>query len=250
MRHPVVTADPGLPSLHVGEAYDEVSGIYDATFKRPIDVVEDEAVRRAVVRSGVLSSRTGQGGPPSVVDLGCGTGLLLDWFPTLVGGYVGIDVSTGMLGKAAEKHPSAAFVNADMRGIRCPRERFDAAVCLFGAVSYAGSPIDGADIVRSLVRPGGRFFIMAYGVKYVGRASYIHDGNRPTAWAWDPVTTRRAFGGRPFTQVRVRGLWPTVLDALNGAPAPIIRPVARVAQTVCARSPSSCFWAVVHGRVS
>ena len=101
-----------------------------------------------------------------VLDVGCGTGLLVDYCYKRIDRerYVGIDPSAGMLAKFALKHPDykaeATLLRTTFEDYETPL-RFDTIVAMAGSASH----VTGADIVakaRALLAPGGRAFLMFY----------------------------------------------------------------------------------------
>jgi len=108
-------------------AFDKVAGVYDAMYRDRRSVAENAVLRRYVEALRGLR----------LLDVGCGTGLVLD----LLGGfgwsefYVGMDVSEEMLNLAQEKHPYAWFRQHDM----CvPYEADVEAITSFFALNYVG----------------------------------------------------------------------------------------------------------------
>lgn len=97
-----------------------------------------------------------------VLDIGCGTGLLLDYLQ--IDDYVGIDPSAKMLEKLVEAHKGKTVVNAKLEEFYDP-EGFDLIVSLFGAMNYT----DPAKLshIYDLLRPGGRAFLMFYQERYL-----------------------------------------------------------------------------------
>jgi predicted TPR repeat methyltransferase len=83
--------------------YDEIAGEYDGRFTRPVDRWEDENLAR------LLRPITGG---LRVLDLGCGTGWLLDH--CLPAEYTGVDSSGPMLAELERKHPGALTVKAEI----------------------------------------------------------------------------------------------------------------------------------------
>src|SRR5205807_9408820 len=91
--------------------------------------------------------------PKPVLDLGCGTGN--HDLPLARRGYrvTGIDRSREMLSLARKKgatlRPRPRFVHADMRSFRLG-ERFDVAICMFGAFGYLLTQRDALQSLRSI----------------------------------------------------------------------------------------------------
>ncbi len=101
-----------------------------------------------------------------VLDIGCGTGLLVDYQYRWIDceRYVGIDPSAALLAKFALKHPdykaTATLLRTTFEDYETPL-RFDTIVALAGSGSY----ITNADVVAKthyLLAPGGRAFLMFY----------------------------------------------------------------------------------------
>ncbi len=91
-----------------------------------------------------------------VLDVGCGTGLAVEWGDIPPERYVGIDPSKGMLQRFAWKHPRYA---ASLRC--CPFEDywgrgFDTVIALYGVAGW----VEGIGRVREMLNPGGRAFLM------------------------------------------------------------------------------------------
>lgn len=93
------------PSTSTGDfnLYDQVAAGYDETWTSPSDLEENEIVRRLV--SDYFGSHA-----PTTLDVGCGTGLILDLQITSPQIYVGIDPSQGMLNELVLKHPKVRRV--------------------------------------------------------------------------------------------------------------------------------------------
>jgi ubiquinone/menaquinone biosynthesis C-methylase UbiE len=103
-----------------------------------------------------------------VLDVATGTGnLALEIARTFPDTQVtGIDFSSGMLAQArakaeAEGIRNAEFLEMDMREIRLPGDRFDAAVCAFG-VFFAEDMAAQLRHMAARVRPGGRIVISCF----------------------------------------------------------------------------------------
>ena len=103
--------------------YDEVAWGYDEQYSRDEHLAENAALME------IIKARLGGG---SVLDIGCGTGLLLDYLAIEPERYTGIDPSMQMLLRCAAKHPGHA-----RRLINCSAEHWfgpmvDLAVVGFG----------------------------------------------------------------------------------------------------------------------
>jgi hypothetical protein len=126
------TAGSGIFSV-----YDEMATDYDARYATDECRAENDLVMTLIRRSlGPIA--------PTTLDVGCGTGLLLDYKITHPKLYTGIDPSQGMLNELVRKHPEATriiparwedFALPAEAGVSTP-ESFDLVVSLFGSPSY------------------------------------------------------------------------------------------------------------------
>lgn len=150
--------------------YDQFADVYDAHFQDAKSLAENHAVARWL-KPYLSHARR-------VVDLGCGTGLLLDLVPLASTSYTGIDISPAMLDRAREKHPGHRFVVGDIEAddiASVSDESADVVVSLFGSVSYCNL-IAARDTVARLLAPDGRYFVMMCGLRYPMRRSFIDAG--------------------------------------------------------------------------
>ena len=111
--------------LNASQLYDTLASSYDARFQSKVALIENE------LATANLPTR-------NVLDLGCGTGLYLDYCQP--SGYVGLDISQDMLAVARAKFTDAKFIQSDMSAIPLPDNSVDAVVSLFGSFSYCLAP--------------------------------------------------------------------------------------------------------------
>lgn len=130
--------------------YDELAGVYDGLFQDVDSLKENIEV----------IAKLGHTPCESVLDVGCGTGLLLDYVDMPVECYTGIDPSGPMLDVLKRKHPAYAGRVHQVRFEDYTGPQVDLVVSLFGVASY----IDPLHVRRLVdyVRPGGRWFVMFY----------------------------------------------------------------------------------------
>jgi ubiquinone/menaquinone biosynthesis C-methylase UbiE len=160
-----------LLRLQASEAYDKLASLYDQSFCSNTCRAEDELLRRQ------LDLQPGD----RVLDVGCGTGLLLELFPHLEepdSGYVGVDASAGMLHRARQKFPESTFLQLKAecmtlgRSIAIRPGTFDVVVSLH-TLGHAAEQQAALEQIRLALRPGGRYLLTFFGERYRRRPSFI-----------------------------------------------------------------------------
>lgn len=134
-------------------AYDPVAALYDLAF-------EDIRVRRAEW-AWVRSALSRCPAPPSVLDLGCGTGALLRAMEPFISAGVGCDVSEGMLTRARERARDLQrlrFVHAPEPTLPFADRSFDVVISFLSFRYLDWSSI--LEEVRRVLAPGGRFWMI------------------------------------------------------------------------------------------
>jgi len=135
--------------MMVDSIYDGIAREYDGMYERQECFAENDMVKESLLRNGFKLN--------SVLDVGCGTGLLLD-IAEVGDGYVGIDISQGMLDVFEEKHGGRDIAKVSfeefvkIKGLHC----IDEVVCLFGGISYV-KPESVKDALEGF---DGRLFLM------------------------------------------------------------------------------------------
>jgi len=132
----------------VTEVYDSIAPIYDSRYSTEDCWRENEVIKAMLAYEG-----------GKVLDVGCGTGLLLEMFNIGEEDYVGIDPSGKMLEMAHSKFPGHIFMVSELETLP-KRGEFDYVICLYGVASY----IKPERLRRVLdhLRPGGQYFLMFY----------------------------------------------------------------------------------------
>ena len=201
--------------------YDKIAKTYDARFQSKIALIENE------LATANLPTR-------NVLDLGCGTGLYLDYCQP--SGYVGLDISQGMLAVARAKFADATFIQSDMSAIPLPDNSVDAVVSLFGSFSYCLTPHRCVNEIYRVLRPEGRVFVMACGQRYINRPSHI--APHLNFWTYTARQLKHLFA--PIGHVKVRGFNMT-LDRLGWLPERLFRRYAWCEyQTLANALPDAC----------
>lgn len=133
-----------------GADYDSIAGVYDSLFTEEEHLDENRHV------FDIVGWKAGE----TVLDIGCGTGLFLE-YNDCRDGYTGIDPSRGMLGVLKSKFggEGKTLVCTDFERFYLP-EKFDKVVATFGSASY----IEPSTIarVRHFIADGGKAFLMFY----------------------------------------------------------------------------------------
>ena len=133
--------------------YDVHAMFYDATFGR--------LVRKRIARAiGHMNIQPAE----QVLDLGIGTGVSLDYYPTNVGQVTGIDLSGGMLRKAREKirdtsRPNATVFQADALHLPFAPDTFDH-VFISHVISVVSDPYRLVQEAQRVAKPGARIVIV------------------------------------------------------------------------------------------
>lgn len=127
--------------------YDSIGSEYDGLFQDEESLAENQSVMEAI------GWRQGE----SVLDVGCGTGLFLEY--NQCNDYVGVDCSKTMLWAMGQKFPDAETVYTDFEHFYTDR-RFDKVIATFGAPSYIDPKTIGR--LNRFKAEGGKLFLMFY----------------------------------------------------------------------------------------
>ncbi len=100
-----------------------------------------------------------------LLDIGCGTGLLLDLIPSLAKNYLGVDPSGCMLTEFSKKHPGICLIQNTFEEQNFEKsEKFSLITSLFGSISYINPNSFGK--ILKLLKPNGKYFLMFYKPRY------------------------------------------------------------------------------------
>lgn len=156
--------------------YDDLAATYDSMYLSPDDEAENEQVAALVREYAPDTSR--------VLDVGAGTGLVLDLGIAEPSGYVAVDPSKPMLDRLTVKHPDATTFHGTVTDLfhaspAGAAHEFDTILALFGVASYL-SPLDLAYLLGVGVnRRSVRYVLMTYHAGY--HPAYFQ--TRDPAWA-------------------------------------------------------------------
>jgi SAM-dependent methyltransferase len=132
--------------------YDGIATGYNARHKETIHFVEEQIILEQVRKFGHLGR---------VLSLGCGTGHDITMCHLGSKGFLGVDVSRGMLDVARKNYPDYEFARRDARetsGIEA-----DTVIGLFGILNYLG-PETIRDILHGV--SARKFFFVCYAPPY------------------------------------------------------------------------------------
>ena len=191
--------------------YDELARSYDDQFRRPVDRWEDDRLTGLLAR--LVNGR-------DVLDLGCGTGWLLDHLEPAC--YTGLDESAPMLAVLTAKHPHAVVIKVSV-GAPDWREAFFWRGALFDTITatwsaqYLGAAGTLLADLAPMVRPGGHIALHGYLPRYRRRRHEItrqcSPEPAPPVMVPRRVRAASAAAGLDSPQLRGTGALP---DALAG----------------------------------
>jgi len=72
----------------------------------------------------------------TVLDLGCGTGILLNYYKKFIDSYIGVDHSVEMLNKASNIHKENIFINSDIVQYMNYDIKFDIILSLYDTINH------------------------------------------------------------------------------------------------------------------
>lgn len=108
-----------------------------------------------------------------VLDVGCGTGVLFDFYRQRKAIVTGIDISDKMIEKAKENYPLANFIVADAEEFNT-KKRFDAIV-VYNAFPHFSHPQQLIENLSGLLKKGG-YLTIAHGLSREQINQIHHDG--------------------------------------------------------------------------
>lgn len=98
----------------------------------------------------------------SLLDAGCGAGLLVDLATRAGAQATGVDASEGLLAYARQRTPAARFAVGEIQALDEPDAYFDIVIA-FNAIQYAVNPAEAVSEFARVCKSGGRVVIGAWG---------------------------------------------------------------------------------------
>jgi 2-polyprenyl-3-methyl-5-hydroxy-6-metoxy-1,4-benzoquinol methylase len=146
----------------VREHFRHVSTSWGTRYARPQQKISDQdlLLRRENVHRllGPIRDAAAVGARLRILDVGCGTGDVLDGVPRDRVQVIGIDFVLGMVRDAASTHPDDAFVAGNAAAIPLAPRSQDVVVCL-GVLEYVPDPAAVLASIRGVLRPGGHLIV-------------------------------------------------------------------------------------------
>lgn len=190
---------PGV-RVEIAKTYGELASTWDGRYVDAQAVAENTAVFHHVL---VLPEHG------RVLELACGTGLLLDWVRVHPDRYLGVDISAEMVHEAKLKHPKHTFIVGDMDTTNFPADSFAAVVLVFAGWSYSLQPNVALRTLHRALHDKGSIFLMAYGPGARDRAEYLiasSSGEPIPRRIWSAREMHAALELAGFNNVSARGV--------------------------------------------
>jgi len=178
--------------------YDSEAPRYDADYQQTVHHAEDR------VMAGILRRMLRRRDVFVVMDVGCGTGKLIELTRINPCRYWGFDPASRMIAAHNRRYPRHRADCMQWRSLTGV-DQFEFAVSLFGSLSHQADIWFALEMIRRKLLPGGRVLLMFYGHRSAGRPSFICGGQPVDTWTYDAETLRLELGVY-FEDVRVRGL--------------------------------------------
>jgi len=124
----------------VSNLYQNLASVYDAMYQTFINYKEEYTLY-----SGFIKKYHKQ----SLLEIGCGSGSLAQYFLAHGFDYLGADLSKDMIAIAAQKNPTGTFMQADMRQFTLPNQ-VDSMVVTGRTISYLITNNDVQNTLKSI----------------------------------------------------------------------------------------------------
>jgi SAM-dependent methyltransferase len=130
--------------------YDMIANDYDKVFVDNLSRAEDKAlvkILKPLVKEALVNDGT-------ILDVGCGTGWLLDHIHIPASNYVGFDVSPEMVKRSKSKHKHCEFYEADMK-VKWKTKSADL-ICSLWTVANYDTPKRQIRLTAQTLKPEGK----------------------------------------------------------------------------------------------
>ena len=135
-----------------------MANVYDNAYVGKREQYEDSLINKYLLKHKILEG--------SVLDLGCGTGKVLE-FKHNITEYYGIDLSKKMLKICRKRHQNVNLIKGDMGNLQTySKKKFDNVVSTYGSISYLKQPEKLPKILKKVLKTNGKAYLMGYGVRW------------------------------------------------------------------------------------
>lgn len=139
--------------MNVSKVYNSLATKYDSLYQGKYYKKEDKALFKLI--SKVLHG--------DILDVGCGTGLMLEYIKIRKEKYLGVDISAGMIDKMATKFPAHKTRLCAFEELP-ENKKFDSIISTYGAPSYIEA--NHYHKFLELLKKDGFLFLMFYAKDY------------------------------------------------------------------------------------
>jgi SAM-dependent methyltransferase len=147
-------------------------------------------------------SRVGMEDARRVLEVGCGTGVILGDLPEQTQLQVGLDINKASLNLAMHKTPKSQLTQGDGHSLPYPTGYFDISLCHF-LLLWVDDPDQVLHEMVRVTRPGGAVLALAE-PDYGGRIDYPEELSQLGKWQ---TKSLRAQGADPFMGRKLAGLF-------------------------------------------
>jgi len=171
--------------------YNSVAEQYDNIFVDNLSIAEDKAlvkILKPLIKEALIADGT-------ILDVGCGTGWLLDHTKIPVSNYVGFDISHEMIKRSSTKHKRHKFYQGDMK-IKWATKKAKLVLSLWTVANY-DTPKRQIRYMAETLEPKGK------AVFVVHTAGFFRDKRRSEGKAL-PLDCYKKDGWRAWTAGEIR----------------------------------------------
>ena len=141
--------------IDIAKIYDKLSIGYDSFYRQKIHFVEEEIISSFLPDIEINSK---------ILDIGCGTGNMINVGQYGLNQYTGVDISEEMLIKAQNKYEGYEFLHLDGSEV-IKHGEYDLILHVFGQLNYMGVE-RWMDSILANINQDGKFFTIMYAPEY------------------------------------------------------------------------------------
>jgi demethylmenaquinone methyltransferase/2-methoxy-6-polyprenyl-1,4-benzoquinol methylase len=155
-----------MDKLKIADFFDGLAKTWDDNEQPRVFAIIEQIIGKINILSG-----------ESVLDVGCGTGILYPYIKKRGAAALHIDLSAGMLEKFKEKYPAARVMRADFETVNLSPSSFDKIIACNVFPHFADKRMVFAQSYKFL-KPGGALFIVHSMIR--DELKKIHSGDKRT----------------------------------------------------------------------